>query len=121
MVRGVEWAAGLFEGEGCASVTSNGKARPTRYVLATLNMTDEEPVRWFHSIVGVGSVYRQHPPAHRDRGYKPSWRWQVHGKKAEAVLVSLFPYLSPRRQRRISALLSGDYRTAKEQEREVIL
>ena len=51
-MKTIEWAAGLFEGEG------NIYKRPdvNRFSL-TVGMTDKDVVDWFHEVMGVGNRY----------------------------------------------------------------
>jgi hypothetical protein len=87
----LEWAAGLFEGEGCFSLDGC-------YPQAKLEMNDEATVRKFHSIIGVGAVY----PIRR-KGSTPSWEWKVGNFEGfQPVTVSLWKWLGPRRRARAS-------------------
>ena len=87
------WAAGLFEGEGSISI----KPQTAQLQLA---MTDEDVVRKFHSIVGMGHVYdpyvdRRVWPTPR----KPIWRWTVGGsRKCQALLAAFWCFLGNRRR-----------------------
>lgn len=83
------WAAGLFEGEGYIAQTQY------RYVLE-LQMTDEDIVRRFADVVGVGTV--SGPCQHKART-RPYWRWSVSNRKGSVyVLAMFFPYLGERRR-----------------------
>jgi hypothetical protein len=89
------WAAGLFEGEGCFSTSNGARARGGRYLnrTAKLNMTDEEPVRRFHAIMGVGTVRLV------DTEYKPQWCWQVSSfEGVQHVVATLWSELGRRRR-----------------------
>lgn len=104
--RGVEWAAGLFEGEGCfyPHHRENGRVR----AFAVLSMTDEDSVRSFHEIVGVGSIfgpYTDYRTVKDGAPRKPQWRWYATGSKAEAVARLLWPYLGIRRRGRIREMM----------------
>jgi hypothetical protein len=90
----VAWAAGLFEGEGCFTMTAR-----KRTPRASMYMTDEETVRRFHAIMGVGSVTATNPPS-RPAHHKPQWMWCANGKDVETVLCLLRPFLSSRRLER---------------------
>lgn len=55
----VAWAAGIFEGEGSFSThTVYGKAYPR----ASVEMNDEDIVRRYHEIVGVGTLLQRKRP-----------------------------------------------------------
>ena len=85
MHRSLEWAAGLFEGEGY--ITNCGK-----YPKVGLTMTDEDVVREFVKIIGVGS-YRV-----RDRSpNKTQYEWQITGSKCKSIIENLLPFLGNRR------------------------
>lgn len=92
------WAAGLFEGEGCFTVSSGTVPR------AKMRSTDEDVVRRFHSIIGLGRVREE--PYFRDRGMKMQWEW--YAKKAEVpdVIQLLYPWLGERRRKRADELLA---------------
>ena len=107
----IAWAAGLFEGEGCFFInTVRKEGKSYRYPCATLKMTDEDVVRKFHEIVGVGKVWRK--PAAR-LGWKPQWDWRCHGsEETEKVFELLSPYLFSRRM-----LLATNVLTVKAKEK----
>ena len=94
MHKSIEWAAGLFEGEGC--IDSRGYIK--------LEMTDKDVVEDFQRIVGCGVIYE---PKLRD-GRKQSYYFQVGNKKdVRSILSSMLPYLGTRRAHR--ALDALDY------------
>lgn len=112
--RGIEWAAGLFEGEGSLHIQKNTQRTNQSWVLSlNLSMTDEDTVREFHRIVGVGGVYYSHCKSQRERGRKPLWDWRVRGHKAEELAWRLMPYLMQRRRARFTELIQElvNYRT----------
>ena len=91
------WAAGLFEGEGSIARHRSGSASP----LLTLTMTDEDVVREFAAVVGVGTVAG---PRDNGPGRKPSWRWDTTNyEHTQAVVAALWPWLKSRRRERISS------------------
>lgn len=93
----VIWAAGLFEGEGC--ITLSGKAPRLK-----LNSTDEDVVRRFHEAVCVGQVREER--AQEKYGYKRQWEWYTGAKKDVAQIIVLFwPHLCMRRRNRAEEVL----------------
>jgi hypothetical protein len=93
--RDLGWCAGLFEGEGCFT----GKIKPSglRHPVATIKMTDEDVVRRFHKLIGVGSV--RGPYTNGD--HHLLWAWQVASRVGVAhVIDTLLPFLSERRTSR---------------------
>lgn len=96
----VMWAAGLFEGEGCIS-SWRRKDTHTPQLTMNLTSTDEDVVRRFHGIVGIGTVTGPH-----DRGHKPTWSWRASGfPSAQAVVAMLWDGLGIRRKARAKELL----------------
>jgi hypothetical protein len=96
-MRGVEWAAGLFEGEGTIVVRLarlvNREKSDT--VDVQLSSVDEDVVREFARIVGRGQVYGPYGPYQPRR--QPFWKWSAYSKDAQAVLAALSPYFLSRR------------------------
>lgn len=89
------WAAGLFEGEGCFTTSTYKK---TGYVQcrAKLNMTDEDVVKRFHHIIGVGTVI--FVPV-RSPGTLPQWQWGVSKiSSVKLVFELLSPWFGERRK-----------------------
>jgi len=89
----IEWAAGLFEGEGC--ITHRDKEHKKPYLK--MQMTDWDVVRKFHEVVGVGSLVEDK----RSREH-PVWQsqlvWRTTNKKDTQHLLSLMlPYFGNRR------------------------
>jgi len=86
----IAWAAGLFEGEG--SISSSRE----RQVRLRLWMTDEDVVRRFCEIVGVGHVKGPYGPY--DRGTKQLWAWDLIKKADVKKVLEMFqPWLGARR------------------------
>jgi hypothetical protein len=83
--RDIAWAAGLFEGEGCAT-HSSGRPR------LQLKMVQEESVRRFGRVVGVGRVGGPYGPYDPTR--QPFFMWYADGDAGRVVVDLLAPYLS---------------------------
>ena len=100
------WAAGLFEGEGCFSTfRKESDGHVYQYPRAQMNMTDEDAIRRFHSVVGIGSVSGPHfIKGHPER--KPLWRWGVLGHaKTQFLAILLWDGLCSRRRSKASEVL----------------
>jgi hypothetical protein len=95
------WAAGLFEGEGCFKAQ---RRRGSFGLSAALASTDEDVIRMFHRIVGVGNV--NGPYRLKEARRKPLWRWQASGTDVECVYRLLEPWLHSRRRARYAELLA---------------
>lgn len=95
-IEDVAWAAGLFEGEGSCFVGS-GQRQP----IVSLVMTDEDVVRRFARILGVGNVHSYATPPR-----KRYWRWSVQSKDDVLVVLGLlFPFLGERRAARAAEVI----------------
>ena len=88
----LEWAAGLFEGEGCITTGGSGKYQCPRLALT---MSDEDVVRRFSEVVGLPYYipYKTNAP-----NRKPCWTWRT-AKRVEVIriLSALLPYFGNRR------------------------
>lgn len=90
----VAWAAGLFEGEGNFHVNAERKT-----AKAGLSSTDEDAVRRFAEIVGVGKVYGPYFYPENRMMKKERWDW-ITWKTADtqAVFDLLSSWLCARRR-----------------------
>lgn len=111
--RDIKWAAGLWEGEGHASMQIRSERRNvnknwSKARTMQMAMTDLEPLQWFMEIVRVGTI----KPIHHKTGLhkKPVWVWQCRAYfDILHVAMQLYPYLSPRRQAQLEeATLIGE-------------
>jgi hypothetical protein len=90
------WAAGLFEGEGSISKRNN---------LLTLTSTDEDVVRKFMVIVGMGRIIEWTPTAGQ-LGKKKQWIWNLYRQECgQALLAAFWPWLGERRRKRVREYL----------------
>ena len=92
MIRSIEWAAGLFEGEGYS--TKSWCKRDKRYQYRVgIEMSDEDIIDDFTDTIGYGNRYNRHR-----EGKKPTWIWNVSSKAAVIhILSTLLPHLGLRR------------------------
>jgi hypothetical protein len=103
------WAAGLFEGEGCFALINVKRVRKSyQYIKMGMQMTDEDVVRRFHEVVGVGKVngpYNQKTYP----GSKPFWNWHLSGRvKVEPLAQQFLPWLGLRRTARLAEILGDE-------------
>lgn len=94
----LEWAAGFLEGEGSFVKTKSGG----RVSSANQRYTPE-PLQRLQGLFG-GSL--------RWRDGERRWNWYACGWRAVGLMLSIYPYLSKRRQRQIQRVLRvGDVTT----------
>jgi hypothetical protein len=99
--RGVEWAAGLFEGEGTIVVRRRGPGGLS--LQLSLYSTDKDVVRAFRQVVRIGSVCGPYP---RKDGHKAMYQWYAFGENGKRVLRCLVPYFCSRRRKKTKEALS---------------
>ena len=94
------YIAGLIDGEGCINVAAVGPNRNrTVYPMVTVAMTHRGVINWLAERLQAGTVklhnqtsLRRHPT------YKPQYRFQVFGKRAQLLCKALLPYLKVKDQ-----------------------
>ena len=94
-MKTIEWASGLFEGEGHIS-TRQGSKSALRHTL-DINMTDEDVLINFAEVVGAKVLGPYHPASAKEH-HLPFWRVSI-GSKAEVrrVLELMIPHLGHRK------------------------
>jgi hypothetical protein len=92
----IEWAAGLFEGEGCVHARPRATPKGIRhYGSLVLRMTDEDVVQRFASIVGAGQTHKQ---ATRQDHHKAIYEWRCDLRPdVLRVIDLLLPHMGTRR------------------------
>ena len=95
-----EWAAGLFEGEGCIRTYSPN----SRTYEVAIKMTDLDILERVQEIFG-GTIKQQPQTAPH---HKPIWRWYISNKRGvQQFLLSILPYLGYRRTYKAQNLLDA--------------
>lgn len=94
------YLAGLWEGEGCASVCK-GKHPSSRigyghYASLTVRMTDPDPVKVIRDYFG-GSIYIS--KQYEDTNTRATYAWAISGRDASDVAKQLIPYILIPRKR----------------------
>lgn len=100
-VEELYWAAGFFEGEGCFRRTQDG-GRGGQIVTAA--QVNAEPLMRVQAIFG-GSL-RQRGPYSGNR--QPHWYWVATGARARGVMLTLYRFMSARRQEQIRKAMCSD-------------
>ena len=104
----VAWAAGIFEGEGCMSLTySKTVPHAARRVRLQVGMTDRDIIERLHYIwPGVPMVARNSHPNYP--GAKMMFMWRVNKcAEVERILHAMLPWLGERRSQRANELLAA--------------
>lgn len=92
--NGIEWAAGVFEGEGCIVCYKLGSRKDSRRTALAITMSDEDVVKRVFEIFDVGSF--RGPKL--QKGKKPLWTWEVQNMQGcHQVLKQILPFLGKRR------------------------
>ncbi len=90
----IAWAAGLYEGEGHCGFTSKGTKGSAKAVISQKDPWVLEKMRPMFG----GSVGK--PTKHQACGH-----WVVFGARARGFLMTIYPYLSPRRKEQVKKVL----------------
>ena len=92
--KSIEWAAGLYEGEGCTWW------KGSNWALA-VKMTDLDVVQYFRNTFGFGNVrgpYFEKSKLAKGWNCKPYYKYEIGAKKDVATVLQLIlPYLCKRR------------------------
>ena len=99
-LRSIEWAAGLYEGEGYLAHYATG------HWSMGIKMTDYDCLKHFYDIVKVGNITGPVKPKQAAH-YKPYWAWRA-GKKQEIfqVIAEFYPYMCERRRAKFDEFLT---------------
>jgi hypothetical protein len=101
--KSIEWAAGLFEGEGSLSYDKSSNCWKLK-----IEMTDLDTLEDFHAAVGyVGNLSGLIKPPSRPDHWKPYAIWATGARQVVFDLVMLFyNYLGSRRQDKVKEFLA---------------
>lgn len=101
---GIEWAAGIIEGEGSIGFHRDPSRIGGRGTSVSVKMTDEDVVRRLFVVLGVGNVNGPYQSSYP--GAKPIWQWAVYAKDdVTNVLDRLLPFLGARRKAKAVEIL----------------
>lgn len=97
-VRDIAWAAGLFEGE--------GHCRRTGYTAIATIAQNDQWVLWRMRALFGGSVFQRHENYEKRDGTKTNTSsWNATGTRARGFLMTIYVFLSPRRQAQVRVAL----------------
>ena len=84
--RDLAWAAGFLEGEGSFGWNSGGK-------IGAVQINQEPVQRMLALFGGALRIYRQQP--------RRIWEWYATGSRARGIAMTLYPWMSAKRQGQI--------------------
>ena len=105
------WMAGIFEGEGYV------QGRPRKYTRAdgrefttvgfrlAISMTDEDVIKRFHRLAGVGTC--NGPRKSPSMTGKAMWDYRSHGAEAHALAVAIWHQLGDRRRGQLQTAIEA--------------
>jgi hypothetical protein len=96
-VRDIAWAAGFYEGEGSCNFATYSQH-------VTIGQVEREPLDRLRRFFG-GTVTAR--PGHDYGSYKsrPTNTWVIHGPRARGFLLTIYAFLSAKRQAQIRKVL----------------
>lgn len=100
----IVWAAGFFEGEGCARVRTDPRSPRFSGPHVSIGQVNVEPLKRFVDIFGIGRIWLEErvPATH-----KSIWRWEVASKRDVPKLGVLLPYLSTAKRAQLQAAIDS--------------
>lgn len=102
--NGIEWAAGLFEGEGSVSIYKIANRSNSYRTIISLRSCDKDVLEKFCSIVGVGKVLG--PYQNKNKNRKDWYDWAVQNyRDCLFVLGQLYPFLGSRRKNKVDEFI----------------
>lgn len=108
------WMAGLFEGEGYVQgrpktyTRKDGRAFTSVGFRLAISMTDEDIMRRFHSLAGVGRLNGPRlSPSMARKNMKPLWDFCANGAEGYALMIALLPWLGGRRREQVAQAIQA--------------
>ena len=99
-LKSIEWAAGLFEGEGSIY-------RDRKSWRMAMQMTDYDVMRDFRATVELGSLFGPYQRTSGNKKYKPVYTWKVYKQHELFHLVcEFYPYMGERRRAKFDEFLT---------------
>lgn len=99
-VKSIEWAAGLFEGEGYLSRTRD------RWDMA-IKMTDRDVLQDFLDIVKYGKLNGPYHSASMKEHHRPYYRWRTYNnQEIFRIIAEFYPLMGERRLEKFNEFLS---------------
>ena len=96
----VAWLAGLFEGEGTFLKPSPSSPRQPR---VSIHMTDQDVVEKVAGLLGVKYIHIRNLKPDK---WKQTYRLDIKGKRAMALMKVIYPWMCQRRRTRIDEIFA---------------
>ncbi len=93
------WTAGFLEGEGCFYINPRNAN-----ICVCASQVQRDPLARLCDMFGGSLTLRSGRPFHSGAGPagQPQWFWSLSGKRAAALMMTIFPIMSPRRHTKIA-------------------
>ena len=92
-LQDIAWAAGFIEGEG--SFTRRNRRGLSMSV--SVGQVNKEPVQRLLGLFGGSLTVENRKPPNAPE----FWRWQAHGARGRGVAMTVYPFLSAKRQEQV--------------------
>ena len=103
-LKSIEWAAGLFEGEGWLTHVKNG-----RWQMG-VKMTDLDVMQDFYDIVRLGFLNGPYHFPSMKKHHLPQYRWMAQAKDdVAAIIQEFYPYVGERRRAKFDEFIQDYY------------
>lgn len=101
-VQELAWSAGFLEGEGYFKGVQQKTITPCAYAYIQCSQVQKEPVERLLKYFG-GSLKQYGPYSTNRQAY---WQWTVYGDRALGVMMTLYKFMSPKRQQEIREVIA---------------
>jgi hypothetical protein len=101
------YLAGVWEGEGCHAIISNGKKCKNlpsgRSFRIMISMTDFDIIERFKNFFDYGNITTHQSKKVNVKGlpYKMQYKWNVRGEKGFNFLKQMYPFFGERRKKKL--------------------
>ena len=102
LTKTLEWAAGVFEGEGSMTHRADGNWQ------IEMNMTDHDVMWDFYEAMSCrGNLSGERKPPSAKEHYKPFWVWKSAKRDTIFdIVLDLYPYMGQRRREKMDQFIA---------------
>ena len=105
------WAAGFLDGEGCFHTNGGNRKLSPFWNNVAVSCAQRYPEGLLDRLQAMfgGSIRQYDTQWNNASGHQTSiiFHWRTSGSRARGIMLTLYPLLSPRRQKRIRKILYG--------------